>query len=92
LAMLAVQNDDPEEVEVAASFLDLMANVLAGYHLTGDDAIDAIRFVRAVLHGFVSLETSGGYEFPNDLERSFDRTVASITTALESWAREGPST
>lgn len=87
LAVLPVENDDPEEVEVAASFLNVMASVLAGYRLTGDDAIDAIRFLRAALHGFVSLETSGSYGLPNDLERSFNRVVESITTALDGWQR-----
>ncbi|MCC9146813.1 MULTISPECIES: TetR-like C-terminal domain-containing protein [unclassified Arthrobacter] len=87
LAMLPVDSGDPEEVEVAASFLDVMTGVLTGYQLSGDDAIDAIRFLRAALHGFVSLETSGGYEMPRDLDRSFNRLVGSITTALDGWAR-----
>ena len=64
-----------------------MTGVLAGYELTDDDAIDAIRFLRAALHGFVSLETGGGYGMPRDIERSFNRLVESITTALDGWAR-----
>lgn len=87
LAMLPVENADPGEVEVEAAFLDVMKGVLAGYQLSGDDAIDAIRFLRAALHGFVSLETGGSYGMPQDLERSFARLVGSITTALDGWER-----
>lgn len=87
LAMLPVESSDPGEVEVEAAFLDVMTGVLAGYELTDDDAIDAIRFLRAALHGFVSLETGGGYGMPRDIERSFNRLVGSITTALDGWAR-----
>ena len=85
LAMLPVDSADPGEVEVETAFLDAMKGVLAGYQLSGDDAIDAIRFLRAALHGFVSLETGGGYGMPRDLDRSFARLVGSITTALDGW-------
>lgn len=87
LAMLPVESEDPGEVEVETAFLHVMKSVLAGYQLSGDDAIDAIRFLRAALHGFVSLETGGGYGMPNDIDRSFHRVVGSITTALAGWER-----
>lgn len=87
LAMLPVDSANQEEAEVAQAFLEVMAGVLAGYRLDGDDAIDAIRFLRAALHGFVSLETGGSYAMPRDLDRSFGRVVESITTALEGWER-----
>ena len=56
----------------------------------GDDAIDAIRALRAALHGFVTLETSGGFGLPADIDRSFDRLVQGLTTALASWACGNP--
>ncbi|MDK1328619.1 TetR-like C-terminal domain-containing protein [Arthrobacter sp. zg-Y1143] len=87
LTMLPLAGEDPEEAEVAAAFLEVMNSVLAGYRLTGEDAVDGIRFLRAALHGFVSLETMGSFELPNSLERSFNRLVESITTALDGWGR-----
>ena len=41
--------------------IQVIADVLAAYQLEGDDAIDAIRAFRSILHGFVSLETAGGF-------------------------------
>jgi hypothetical protein len=49
--------------------------------------VDATRFFRSALHGFVALETGGGFEMPVDLERSFARLVQSVVTALATWAR-----
>ena len=85
LAMLPVDGTDPDETAVETAFLAVMTGVMAGYRLTDEDAIDAIRFLRSALHGFVSLETSGGFAMPRDIERSFSRVVASITTALDGW-------
>jgi AcrR family transcriptional regulator len=87
LTMRAPAADDAEDVALSSAFLGVIFDVLAGYDLRGDDAVDATRFLRAALHGFVALETGGGFEMPVDLERSFARLVASVVTALGSWAR-----
>ena len=79
---------DAADEAVSAALVALVFTVLAGYELRADDAVDATRFARAALHGFVSLETSSGYEMPVDVARSFDRTVESIIAALEGWSRE----
>jgi hypothetical protein len=61
--------------------------VLHAYDIVGDDAIDATRFVRSALHGFVSLEVTGGFGLPQDVDRSFDRLVSSLDVALRAWPR-----
>jgi hypothetical protein len=43
------------------------ADALAGYQ---HDAVDAIRALRAALHGFASLEVEGGFGLPVDVDRS----------------------
>jgi hypothetical protein len=60
--------------------------VLAGYGLHGDDAVDGARSLRAALHGFVVLETSGAFGLPRDVDRSFDRMVDVLDGALASWS------
>ena len=63
-----------------------MLAVLAGYGLSGDDAIDATRALRASLHGFVTLETGGGFGLPLDVDRRFGRMVDGFDTVLRGWS------
>ncbi|MCG2798344.1 MAG: WHG domain-containing protein [Cellulomonas sp.] len=84
----APEPDDLADQEASAAALDVIYTVLAGYDLTGDDAVDATRFLRAVIHGFVSLETSGAYKLPVDLETSYTKAVDATVTALDSWRRQ----
>jgi hypothetical protein len=49
-----------------------------------DDALRAIRALRAPLHGFVALESAGGFALALDLDldEAFDRLVAGFDAAL----------
>ena len=69
----------------ARPFVAIATDVLAGYQLRDDDAIDATRALRSTLHGFVTLEAAGGFGLPVDVDRSFDRLVRGLITALSSW-------
>lgn len=77
---------DDEDLLVSSSITDVVFNVLAGYDLRDDEAVHATRFLRSALHGFVSLETSGAFALPVDLERSYVRLVESVVTALATWS------
>ncbi|MEU7978704.1 TetR-like C-terminal domain-containing protein [Micromonospora sp. NPDC049081] len=85
MTIRAPEPDDVEDQQASAAALQVIYSVLAGYQLLGDDAIDATRFLRSVIHGFVSLETVGAFKLAADLERSYDRAVNSMLTALENW-------
>jgi len=85
MAMQAPHPEKSDDIAVSTALVDVVFRVLAGYGLEGDDAVDATRFLRASLHGFVSLETGGGFALPVDLERSYQRLTASVVTALNSW-------
>jgi AcrR family transcriptional regulator len=76
---------DAAHEAVARRTIEVLAAVMDGYGLDGDDAIDAIRAYRSALHGFVSLEANNGFAFPDDVDRSFDRLVRALVRALSSW-------
>ena len=57
-------------------------DVLAGYGLHDEEAVDATRALRSALHGFVSLEAGGGFGLPVDVDRSFDWLVRDLMTVL----------
>lgn len=67
--------EDQEAQEVANSVVGIVLTVLAGYNLAGDDAIHATRAFRSAMHGFVTLESIGGFGIPLDLDESFDRMI-----------------
>lgn len=74
-----------EHAEAADAVLRVVLAVLAGYGLEGDDGIDAARFLRSALHGFVSLDAAGGFGLPRQVDRSYDRLVQAVDTALAGW-------
>ncbi len=82
---------DAEDKAVSLAGIQIIADVLTAYELEGDDAIDAIRAFRSTLHGFVSLETSGGFAMKVDINRSFERLVHGFTVALTRWTETTPA-
>jgi AcrR family transcriptional regulator len=78
--------DDAEHTAAAEAVLRVVLAVLAGYGLTGNDAIDATRALRATLHGFVALESGGGFGMPVDVDRSYTRLVDGFDATLHRWA------
>jgi AcrR family transcriptional regulator len=78
---------DVDDEAASTAVVGVLVDVLAGYGLSGDDVIDAIRFVRATLHGFVTLAapTAGAFALPADIDRSFDRLVQAVVNALAAW-------
>lgn len=77
--------DSVEHAEAADAVLRVVLAILGGYGITGDDAIDATRALRAALHGFVSLEAGGGFGMPREIDRSYERFIATFDVALTNW-------
>jgi AcrR family transcriptional regulator len=73
---------DVDDEAASLAVVSVLLDILAGYDLSGADAIHATRAVRAALHGFVSIEAAGGFGMPIDVDDSFARLVASITRGV----------
>ena len=87
---VAPDPDDPADAALSAAAgrsVQVVAAVLRGFDLPEDRTVDAVRSVRASLHGFVALELGGGYRLPDDLDRSFDLHVRALLAGLASLAR-----
>jgi AcrR family transcriptional regulator len=76
---------DPVHVAAGERLVGIIYAVLSGYGLRGDDAVDATRALRAALHGFVTLEHTGGFGMPRDVDRSFASMLAGLDHALRHW-------
>ena len=77
--------DDAEHVAASEAILAVLFAVLAGYGITGADAIDAIRSLRAAMHGFVTLEAAGGFGLPQSVDATYDRLIGLLDTGFASW-------
>jgi AcrR family transcriptional regulator len=80
------EEDDAEIYAVFAAQLPPIVAVLEGLGVDPAEAIDLIRGFRSALHGFVSLEASGGFGLPGDLDRSFDLMVEVLIDGMLSRA------
>lgn len=76
---------DIEDETTMLAAIQVIADVLTAYKLEGDDSVDAIRAFRSVLHGFVSIEASGGFALKADIDRSFERLIHGFTVGLNQW-------
>jgi AcrR family transcriptional regulator len=85
--LLRARPGDPAHAGAAQEVIGVLADVLAGYRVVDDDAVvDAIRFLRSVLHGFVTLEAAGGFAMARPADATFDVLVDAIDHALSTWA------
>jgi AcrR family transcriptional regulator len=81
-APAADPDPDPELSRAAAELVQVFVAVLRGYELHDDNAIHAVRIMRAALHGFVSLEHEGGFAMPIDIDESYRRLVETLDRGL----------
>jgi AcrR family transcriptional regulator len=74
---------DTELAQAAGQVVDVFLAGLRAYGLTGDQAVHAVRALRSAVHGFVMLETGGGFGLPQDLDDSFATLVELLVAGLE---------
>src|SRR3954447_4379961 len=79
---------DPETAAASAGprHAEMMRAILRGYDLTGPDETHAVRLLGSVFHGFVSLETQGGFDHsPPVAAESWVRILAALDSLLQDW-------
>lgn len=86
----APAEDDADDLAASAAAVDVVFGALSAYALDEDSVVDVTRAMRASLHGFVALESSGGFGLPRDISRSFDRLVDGLIVAVEASAVPTP--
>ncbi|WP_183086347.1 TetR/AcrR family transcriptional regulator [Mycetocola tolaasinivorans] len=67
----------------ALRVLERIESALAEFPLSVDARIDAIRGLRALLHGFVELTLAGAFEMERPVEASFDGMLQNFRLGLE---------
>ncbi|OQD53633.1 TetR family transcriptional regulator [Streptomyces phaeoluteigriseus] len=74
---------DEEDRRVSEAALQVLLDVLAGFGLPDARVVDSARALRSALHGFVTLEGSGGFQMPRDVERSFHFLVDTLIAGFQ---------
>ncbi|WP_375423802.1 TetR-like C-terminal domain-containing protein [uncultured Friedmanniella sp.] len=87
-ATLGARPTGPDDPLVAATdrSLGTFAAVLRGYQLPPGDQVHALRMLRSALHGFVTLEAAGGFQYDTDVTASFAWLVSTIDQGLRTTA------
>ena len=83
LTIEAATATDDELRGASDSVLAVVLAALRAYDLQGDELIHAARFLRSTLHGFVALESAGGFGLRVSVEESFERMLGILTAGLE---------
>lgn len=78
---------DPDVDAAQRAVVAIALRALAAYRLNPDDAIHTVRMVRAVVHGFATLELAGGFGLPQEVDETFERLIETYIGALEASAR-----
>jgi AcrR family transcriptional regulator len=81
--------DDDAGVALAEELLHMLLLIFASLRIEGDAAIHAVRGLRALLHGFATLEAAEGFKMAYDLEDSFRFAMvaylAGLPTTITAW-------
>lgn len=73
---------DPALAAAGGRLLEVVLGALRAYDLAPSDAIHATRSLRAVAHGFASLEAGGGFGLPEDLDQTYDQLIGVVLVGL----------
>src|SRR5882757_1423676 len=73
---------EPELAAASNRVIEVIFAVLRGYGLEGSAGIHTTRCVRAAMHGFASLQISGGFRLAEDIDESHRLLVALVAAGL----------
>ena len=78
----AAGNDDPDLNRASDEVVNVCLAVLRGYGLDRSAALHALRGLRSAVHGFASLEATGGFGIPLSIDESFAWLVECFVAGL----------
>lgn len=79
--------DDPALALASEDLVELALGVLPEDLGNQDDRLHAVRGLRSLIHGFVSIEAIGGFGLALDTDESFARAIATFVAGLQATHR-----
>ena len=80
--LLAPDMEDEDVQQAGAKIVELSVRVLQAFDLQGERALHAVRGFRSILHGFSSLEQSGGFKIALDLDESLETIIKAFIKGM----------
>ncbi|MGW1075411.1 TetR/AcrR family transcriptional regulator [Streptomyces sp. NPDC002537] len=68
---------------------ELTYAVLRAYNLEEPELTDAVRLMRSTFHGFINIESIGGFGHPRDIDASWRKIVSALHLMLQQWPPAG---
>ncbi len=79
-------DDETAYASAARRHAEMTRSILRGYDLPEPAQTDAVRMLGSMFHGFVSLETQGGFaRTPREVDVSWARTLDALDSVLRNW-------
>jgi hypothetical protein len=75
--------DDADLLSAGARAVEVIVAVLGAWGYSGDEALHRVRAARAALHGFISIESEGGFGLALSLDVSFELMLQMLVAGLE---------
>jgi AcrR family transcriptional regulator len=73
---------EPALAAVGGKMLEVVFGALRAYDLSPSGTVHVARCLRAVAHGFASLEAGGGFGLPEDLNHTYDQLIATVLRGI----------
>lgn len=77
-----LHSPEPRTAEAGERLISILFATLRAYGLEDSAAVHAARCLRATAHGFVSLETGGGFALPEALDESYALLTHMVVAGL----------
>ena len=92
-ATIGVDPVGPDDLIAVAGarLVDSLTAVLESYGVGPDDMDHALRALRSFFHGFATLQAAHGFQWPTDIDESYEWLIALVDRGLRSPGPAGPS-
>jgi AcrR family transcriptional regulator len=85
LVQQAPDPDDDEWQAAGREVVEIMLRAFSAYELSEEDTLHAVRMLRSVVQGCVSLENLGGFGLPLEIDETFRRLIVSQLDYLHNY-------
>lgn len=79
-------NEDPELYAAMAEPVANLSRYLTEGGVAAGQAVDLIRSMRSMIHGFVDLEMKDGFGMPDDIDTSFESAITVVINGITTFS------